>query len=140
MLGVRLDGTGFDSGNCPLVAVGNVPCDGTNPPKHLDAEFDAWSTTRAGDRIEIRARLGNVGAAAWLPGSVQQGGCALVARDGAGKEIADAPLNARVGRLGATEELTLSVPAAAGLVRVRLEARGRCPFGDVKTVDAEKVK
>lgn len=140
MLGVRLDGTGFDSGNCPLVAVGNVPCDGTNPPKHLDAEFDAWSTTRAGDRIEIRARLGNVGAAAWLPGSVQQGGCALVARDGTGKEIACAPLHARVGRLGATEELTLSVPAAAGRVRVRLEARGRCPFGDVKTVDAEKVK
>lgn len=22
------------------MAVGNVPCDGTNPPKHLDAEFN----------------------------------------------------------------------------------------------------
>ncbi len=33
-------GTGTDSTNCPLTAVGNTECNGTNPPKYLDATFD----------------------------------------------------------------------------------------------------
>ena len=136
MLGVRLDGAEFDSGNCPLVAVGGVPYDGTNPPKHLDAEFDMFTTERAGDDVIVHARLGNVGATAWLAGD---GGVELVARDEAGKKLARAPVASRVDRLGATGELTLRVPAR-GRVSVRLEARDRCAFGEKRAFDAAKVK
>ena len=143
MLGVRLDGVECDSGNCPLVAVGGVPYDGTNPPKHLDAEFDKFVVVREGDAVVVRARLGNVGAAAWVAADAQErvppGGVMLVARGADGKELACAPVTARVERLGATGELTLRVPAR-GRVAVRLEARGRCAFGEVKSFDAEKVK
>ena len=146
MLGVRLDGAEFDSGNCPLVAVGGVPHDGTNPPKHLDAEFDMFTTERVGDTIVVRAKLGNVGAAAWLPGCSgrnklrpSRGGVELVARDDVGKELARAPVASRVDRLGATDELKLRVPAL-GRVSVRPEARDRCAFGEKRTFDAAKVK
>ena len=133
LLGVRLDGASYDSGNCPLVAVGGVPYDGTNPPKHLDAEFDQFAVAREGDTIVVRARLGNVGAAVWLPGTAKAGGVVLIARDVDGRELARAPVLARVERLGTTDELTLRVPAR-GRVTVRLEARGRCSFGEVRTV------
>ena len=143
MLGVRLDGAECDSGNCPLVAVGGVSYDGTNPPKHLDAEFDQFEAVREGDAVVVRARLGNVGAAAWVAADAQEcvppGGVELVARDEAGKVLACAPVRARVERLGATGELTLRVPAR-GHVTVRLEARGRCAFGEIRSFDAEKVK
>ena len=98
---------------------------------------------REGDAVVVRARLGNVGAAAWVAADAQErvhpGGVELVARDEAGKVLACTPVRARVERLGATSELTLRVPAR-GRVAVRLEARGRCAFGEVKSFDAEKVK
>jgi hypothetical protein len=69
----------------PLVAVGNVPCDGTNPPKYLDAEFNflqvldadgVWREAEdgaeiavtAGRSVRARASAGNMQEAAWLPG------------------------------------------------------------------------
>ena len=92
-----------------------------------------------GAAVEVRARAGNVGAAAWLPGAAKAGGVELVARDADGRELARAPVADRVARLGATGELFLRVPAR-GRVRVRLEARGRCAFGEARSFDAEKVK
>jgi hypothetical protein len=145
LLGVRLDGAAYDSGDCPLVAVGGVPYDGTNPPKYLDAEFDQFAVAREGDAVVVRARLGNVGAAAWVARGRNElrpsrdGTVELVARDVDGRELACASVAARVERLGTTGELTLRVPAC-GRMTVRLEARGRCAFGEVKSVDAEKVK
>ena len=38
--GLRTGGTGTTSATCPLLAVGNTPCTGTNPPKYLDGFFD----------------------------------------------------------------------------------------------------
>ena len=134
LLGIRLDGTTFDSGNCPLVAVGGVPYDGTNPPKHLDAEFDRIEFAREGDVAVVRASLGNVGAAAWLPGAAKRGGVELVARNKDGRELTRVPVPARVERLGATGEMCLRVQAR-GRVTVRLEARGRCAFGEVRSFD-----
>ena len=125
------------------MAVGGVPYDGTNPPKHLDAEFDMFTTERAGDEVIVHARLGNVGAAAWVAADAQErvphGGVMLVARDEVGKELARAPVASRVERLGATGELSLRVPAR-GRVSVRLEARDRCAFGEKRAFDAAKVK
>lgn len=39
--GLKTAGTGTDSSNCPLVAVGNGPLTGSNPPKYLDAAIDS---------------------------------------------------------------------------------------------------
>ena len=81
--GLRTDGTHADSGNCPMVAVGNTPCNGTNPPKYLDAMVDAvevldssgkWVSVAKGGSVRIdvrktvRARvwITNVGEAALL--------------------------------------------------------------------------
>lgn len=86
LLGVRTAGTGATSANAPLVAVGNVPCHGSNPPKYLNAEFnwlqirDAegnWRDVGAGENgeiqvrrgepVRVRACVGNLGEAAWIP-------------------------------------------------------------------------
>jgi len=81
---LRTDGTGSTSADCPLVAVGNTPLNGHNPPKHLNAEFNAlevqvddgdpWREVGAGDvvplrrgtRLGLRASLGNTAEAAWI--------------------------------------------------------------------------
>ena len=47
-LGVRTPGTGTTSVNTPLLAVGNTPYNGRNPPKYLDAEFNGFKI-KAGD-------------------------------------------------------------------------------------------
>ncbi|MEA3364740.1 MAG: hypothetical protein U9Q79_03780, partial [Candidatus Hydrogenedentes bacterium] len=39
-LGLRTEGAGTTSADCPLTAVGNVEYNGTNPPKYLDGFFD----------------------------------------------------------------------------------------------------
>lgn len=80
--GLVTAGTGTTSANCPLVAVGNTPCNGTNPPKYLDGLFDSieisdadgkWVpvtkdsviTVRRGQRVVARATLVNLGEAGW---------------------------------------------------------------------------
>ncbi len=60
--GLRTEGTGTDSTNCPPVAVGNVPWTVSNPPKYLDACFDVvemrnadgtWQRVFSGDSIPV---------------------------------------------------------------------------------------
>lgn len=82
-LGIRTAGTGTTSANTPLVAVGNRPCTGKNPPKYLNAEFNwllvqdadgQWTEATDGCRItvssagSVRARVcvGNTQEATWL--------------------------------------------------------------------------
>ena len=82
MLGVRSPGSGLSQTEAVGLAVGNVPCDGTNPPKYLDAEFTrlqirdahgAWREAENGAVImvaqghPVRARtaVGNTQAATW---------------------------------------------------------------------------
>jgi hypothetical protein len=47
-LGVRSPATGTTSADTPLLAVGNTPYNGRNPPKYLNAEFN-WFRIRIGD-------------------------------------------------------------------------------------------
>jgi len=68
--GLRTAGTGTNSGNCPLIAVGNTPSNGANPPKYLDAWFDDVEPNPDGT---TRIRVTNLGEALWLaqgPGAV----------------------------------------------------------------------
>ena len=83
LLGVRSPGTGSDSSQAPVLAVGNRPHNGHNPPKYLDAEFNQlqildrdghWHDLRDGatiavpanSPIKVRASVGNIQEATWL--------------------------------------------------------------------------
>lgn len=63
--GLRTTGTGTDSSNCPLIAVGNTQCNGVNPPKYLDAAIDAveiqnskgkWVAVEKGGSVKVNRR------------------------------------------------------------------------------------
>lgn len=76
--GVRTAGTGTTSANVPLTAVGNVPYNGNNPLKFMNAEFN-WvkingelvangqtiSVNKGADVI-IETSMGNIAEAKWL--------------------------------------------------------------------------
>ena len=80
---LRTAGTGTTSADCPLLAVGDVPCTGKNPPQFLNAEFNSvelkvgdgeWKevrngevfTAKKGGKILCRASVGNTAEAAWV--------------------------------------------------------------------------
>jgi hypothetical protein len=81
-LEVRSAGSGTTSSDTPLTAVGNTPYNGKNPPKYLDAEFNAfrirvhgeWQTVTNGARVALSKReavvatasVGNLQEATWL--------------------------------------------------------------------------
>ncbi|MHB0999983.1 MAG: glycoside hydrolase 5 family protein [Armatimonadota bacterium] len=81
--GLRTAGTGTTSADCPLIAVGNTPINGINPPKFLDASIDLfeildangrWKTVKKGDKVTVNASkpvigritLMNLGEAKWI--------------------------------------------------------------------------
>ncbi|MBT3377809.1 MAG: hypothetical protein HN742_40390 [Lentisphaerae bacterium] len=82
-LGIRTRGSGTTSANTPLLAVGNRPYTGNNPPKFLNAEANwlrilnhtgVWTEASTGARIkvkrghpvQIQASMGNTQEATWL--------------------------------------------------------------------------
>jgi hypothetical protein len=82
-LGIRTPATGTTSADTPLLAVGNTKYNGRNPPKYLDAEFNAfkikigdgpWIEVTDGATIRVRrntpilaaASVGNLQDATWL--------------------------------------------------------------------------
>ena len=90
--GLRTKGTGTNSSNVPLVAVGNTPLNGHNPPKYLNAEFNyvqiqdatgKWADVEdgatidvaAGQPVKARGSVGNTQEATWLtPAEAMNGG------------------------------------------------------------------
>ena len=83
MLGIKTKGSGTTSADTPLVAVGNRPYNGKNPPKYLNAEFNrvrikvgngAWKEVANGARISVpkgkpviaSVSVGNLQEATWL--------------------------------------------------------------------------
>ena len=128
VLDVRLAGEGLSSATCPPIAIGNVPCDGTNPPKYLNAEFVRFDLN--GEKLVVR--FVNTGVASWLPGGVK-GGVSLVVRDPGGREVARRPLSGEVVRHAFSEDMTIAVPSGMK-GRVRLEAEGFAPFGECRSL------
>ncbi len=80
---LKTAGTNTTSADCPLLAVGNTPCSGANPPQFLNAEFNTvevkvgggpWRevgrneaiAVKKGDKVFCRASAGNTAEAAWL--------------------------------------------------------------------------
>ncbi len=148
--GLRTAGTGTDSTNCPPLAVGNTPWNGTNPPKYLDAAFDRvevqdasgkWVAVEKGGRVEVargkpvfaRVALTNLGEAKWIaPTGGNKTGAVFV--------IVDSPETSRkaiprdVPHFASVEIKDIQL-AAAGVTKdtqvvITLLAEGRTPFGE----------
>ena len=112
--GLRTAGTGTDSSNCPLVAVGNTPCNGTNPPKYLDAAIDVVEVSGKSMRIEFT----NLGEAELLSKNVN-----LLVNG------VKTPLPHDVAHLESAVIKNVAVPQASQ-VTITFEAEGRTPFGE----------
>ncbi len=76
--GIKTEATGKTSIDVPIIAVGNVPYNGSNPPKYLNAEFNYVKindvtvtsgkeiTIGANKEITIEASIGNTAEAKWI--------------------------------------------------------------------------
>jgi hypothetical protein len=144
--GLKTAGTGTNSSNCPMIAVGNSNCDGTNPPKYLDAVFDSfqvqdangeWVSLEKGDQIKVRsdkpviarASITNLGEAEWITEGL--GSVYVIAE---GKEIIRTILHTNVKHLDSIEIKEIKL-ASVGLdvateITVTLLAEGRTRFGE----------
>jgi len=156
--GLRTAGAGTDSGNCPLVAVGNTPCNGSNPPKYLDGFFDKvevcdthgrWVNVTRGarmdgmdemdrmDRVSVspdrpvvaRVAITNLGEAEWRNDGA---GAVYVTATSGGRERTLMPH--AVAHFGSVEIaeviLVREMPAEPTEVSLSLEADGRTAFGE----------
>ena len=125
-------GTGTTSADCPLLAVGNTPCNGRNPPQFLNADFNvvefresenaAWHelavgdvvTAKQGAKVACRASVGNLAEAKWLvpePGQTnQEGRVALLCTVTPCGRSVQAPLPADTPYLGDADLDLFAVP------------------------------
>ena len=70
---LRTEGTGTNTATVPLVAVGDVPANGHDPLKYVNAEIDRPQVLTQNGRLTYEVRVGNTGEAEWLahgPGRV----------------------------------------------------------------------
>ncbi|MCL6518984.1 MAG: hypothetical protein K6T99_04075 [Armatimonadetes bacterium] len=147
---LRTEGTGTDSTNCPLIAVGNTPCKGNNPPKYLDAAFDTvevkdangkWVLLQPGDtvpisknkQIEFKIQFTNLGEAKLIaPANAKgrQGGVYITCTLAGGGEMV--PIKRDVGHLE-SGNITFSIPFAQKNqteITFSFKAANRTPFGE----------
>lgn len=153
-VGLRTAGTGTNSATCPLVAVGNVPCDGSNPPRYLDGVFDwckvktangQWVTVKdkaklkvAADRpVKARMQIRNLAEAAWLNESPSNDGHGRVILRVDAQNQQQVELPQRVHRHEAVilkdVELAGEDLTEPAKVTLSLEAIARTPFGEKLT-------
>jgi len=151
-LGVRTEGTGTTSVNTPLVAVGNVPYNGSNPPKYLNAEFnsvhiiDAGGKSievkkgetikvKAGKPVYISISVGNIQEAEWIAPKNTDGIGGVYVKSAPGSQLkVKIPIESNVPYLG--DAVILSVLLCDGIdsdvfVSLHMEAEGRACFGEV---------
>lgn len=152
-LGVRTSGTGSTSVDVPLLAVGNRPYSGHNPPKYLDAEFN-WFKIRAGQGpwievspgatirvpknapITAAASVGNLQEATWLmPSSAagKPGAVYLTSTPASGlavkQPIAKDTVWQADAEFGPEFRLSQGISAETG-VELQMTAEGRARFGE----------
>ena len=151
-LGIRTLGTGTTSVNTPLIAVGNRPYNGQNPPKYLDAEFnwfkiyDAegnWTNAqngmiifvKEGEAVRAKVSVGNTQEATWIPPNKsrgRKGGVVLTSTANSDISFRRAITkrvpylkDADFGEFILTDTITNTQTIEAGL-----QAEGRCTFGE----------
>lgn len=150
-LGVRTAGTGTNSANTSLVAVGNTPYNGNNPLKYLNAEFNAailsdssgniWNIQNGGTAmvprgasLSLRLGVGNTQEAKWLAPSpkLRAGGVQLVSAPGS-DIAARCAIPHDVARFEDVEIGPIPLGSIAKDVELRLclEAEKRGRFGQI---------
>ena len=154
-VGLRTPGSGTDTTNCPLTAVGGKPCNGANPPRYINGEFASllvrtakgdWVDARSGDAVEvphgepvrIRAAVTNTGEATWISPLISRAdGAVVLSCRVEGLGTIDVPMPANVPMYATLDlpEFSLGRPLQAEtLVKFRLAAHRRTPFGEKRTV------
>ena len=128
-LNVYSEATGKTSADVPLTAVGNVPFNGSNPPKYLNAEFNDVRVSQENGQLHIVASVGNLTEPLWLASksdTPQTGDVVLLAN---GRPVAkltkDTPRFA-----DAVFDFTMPLPASKEIV-LRLSAFNRADFGEI---------
>jgi len=152
-LSIRTAGTGTTSANTPLVAVGNRPYNGRNPPKYLNAEFNGfkirlgrgpWIEVRDGATLRVSkntpivatASVGNLQEATWLTPEHCQGkpGAVCLASTAASQLPVKQPIvkdtpYLKDAEFGPAFPLCPGV-ATATKVELQMTAEGRAWFGE----------
>ena len=144
------EATGKTSADVPLKAIGNVPCNGFNPPKYLNAEFNSVmlvlpNGTRIGimngaeielpknSPVVVDVSVGNLGEATWISSSgkaIKEGDVILESGTRRVK------LGQKVPRFGDAELKGVVLADEINGKRtftLRLNAFGRSAFGEVFT-------
>lgn len=156
LLSIRTEATGSNSANVPLIAVGNRPCTGRNPPKYLNAEFnhvsirdidgqwievgpDGVAEVRvvAGAPVLARASVGNLGEALWLAPANHPGTGGVYLSSRARDLPVKVPVPKDVARFGDADfgEFALCVaPDKPARVVLEMTALGRAWFGEKRDV------
>jgi hypothetical protein len=147
--GLRTEATGTDSTNCPLVAVGNVPYNGENPPKYLDGYFDKvevrvgggeWVQIAEGNSIPVKANQPvslrvtavNLGEATWVASADdEQGSVCILVSNGIGPNTRTRiPHNLpRHRRAEIADIITPPIGPEPVEMRITFEAAHRATFG-----------
>ncbi len=149
VVGIRTEGSGTNSLNTPLIAVGNTPYNGSNPPKYLNGEFnwvkikdkegkwvelieDGIVEVKKGKPVEMYVSLGNTGIAEWVAPKNARGrkGGVFLVIEGLNLKI---PLPRNCPRLRDVEIPIFTLPALDKQKELKLymEAEGRARFGEV---------
>jgi hypothetical protein len=149
-------GTSRTSADCLLLAVGNTPCDGHNPPQFLNAEFntvefrasenspcrpfapgDVLTATR-GSQVFCAASVGNLAEAEWLHGQVdQEGRVYLSCKIGPSGRSVQAPLQADTPYLGDAVVPGFALPLSdepQQTVTLQMQTRRKDPHGMPLTI------
>ncbi|MGC8737761.1 MAG: hypothetical protein ACP5UA_03830 [Candidatus Hydrogenedens sp.] len=150
------EATGTNSRNCPLLAVGNVPYNSSNPPKYLDAFFDSvvWINNpeekvvykgdiirlpKETEKIKLRVICTNLGEAEWIAGSKQdlsEGNVSLLICSGQKQQ--QVPLNKSLKR-GETTAFHFEIPVNNNpSVQLTMESFNRALFGPKFTFSVQK--
>ena len=135
----RTPGTGTTSVNMPRLAVGNVPLNGTNPAKYLNAEFNNV-TEVGGHQVEnggtihrqngeaiFSVSVGNLQEATWIHNTCSEGQV-MLAIDGPEKKMVALTMDVRYLQDASFPDVTLSTP---GEYTLRMYAKGISKFGEV---------
>ena len=131
-LNVYSEATGKTSADVPLTAVGNVPFNGSNPPKYLNAEFNDLRITHENGQLHIVASVGNLTETLWLASksdTPQTGDVVLLANGHpVAKLTKDTPRFA-----DAIFDFTMPIPASKE-ISLRLSAFNRADFGEIRRI------
>lgn len=150
--GIRTEGTGTTSANTPLIAVGNTPYNGKNPPKYLNSEIQ-WLMVNGkkvvngstvyierGSDIYVRASVLNSADALWISSkSVVDGAVYMTASIGEFEAYVpifkDTPFLNEVSIIGSfTPPKT---DAESFDITFNMASKGRMKFGDTCRITIE---